>query len=55
MVLFLDIARMKPIGYTKLTCFSNNVTPSIIRLTINPKENHMIGLTGPYICKLLRV
>lgn len=24
-------------------------------MTINPKENHMIGLTGPNVCKLLRV
>ena len=39
---------MKPLGYTLLGY-------PVTRLTINPKESHEIGLSGPNCFKLLRV
>ena len=47
-IIFLDIARMKPISYGFLGNY-------VSRISINPKENHVICLSGPNYLKLPRV
>ena len=47
-IIFLDIARMKPLAHAVLGT-------DITRISISPKDNHMVAVSGKNCFKILRV